>query len=291
MDSGTIIYKGQPVTIDKTETALKMGISMIHQELSPVPYMSVAENIFLGREPGNRMGVIDKKQMLTQTRKLLSDLNLDIDPSALMKDLSMANTQMVEIAKAISYDSSVVVMDEPTSAITEREVEHLFEMIRALKSRGVAIIYITHKLDEVFKIADEITVFRDGKHVATVPTVETTRDSLISMMVGRELTNLFPKEEVPIGEVVLSVRNLTRHGKVYDINFDLRSGEILGLAGLMGAGRTEVIEGIQDRLRRDLHQGSESRDQGSQRCHSTWHGAPYRRQKTDRHHGRAAGQG
>jgi len=244
MDSGTIIYKGQPVTIDKTETALKMGISMIHQELSPVPYMSVAENIFLGREPGNRMGVIDKKQMLTQTRKLLSDLNLDIDPSALMKDLSMANTQMVEIAKAISYDSSVVVMDEPTSAITEREVEHLFEMIRALKSRGVAIIYITHKLDEVFKIADEITVFRDGKHVATVPTVETTRDSLISMMVGRELTNLFPKEEVPIGEVVLSVRNLTRHGKVYDINFDLRSGEILGLAGLMGAGRTEVIEGI-----------------------------------------------
>ncbi len=244
MDSGTIIYKGQPVTIDKTETALKMGISMIHQELSPVPYMSVAENIFLGREPCNGMGVIDKKQMLTQTRKLLGDLNLDIDPSALMKDLSMANTQMVEIAKAISYDSSVVVMDEPTSAITEREVEHLFEMIRALKSRGVAIIYITHKLDEVFKIADEITVFRDGKHVATVPTAETTRDSLISMMVGRELTNLFPKEQVPIGEVVLSVRNLTRQGKVYDVSFDLRSGEILGLAGLMGAGRTEIIEGI-----------------------------------------------
>ena len=244
MDSGTITYKGQPVTIDKTETALKMGISMIHQELSPVPYMSVAENIFLGREPCNGMGVIDKKQMLTQTRKLLGDLNLDIDPSALMKDLSMANTQMVEIAKAISYDSSVVVMDEPTSAITEREVEHLFEMIRALKSRGVAIIYITHKLDEVFKIADEITVFRDGKHVATVPTAETTRDSLISMMVGRELTNLFPKEQVPIGEVVLSVRNLTRQGKVYDVSFDLRSGEILGLAGLMGAGRTEIIEGI-----------------------------------------------
>lgn len=244
MDSGTIIYKGQPVTIDKTETALKMGISMIHQELSPVPYMSVAENIFLGREPCNRMHVIDKKQMLTQTRKLLADLNLDIDPSALMKDLSMANTQLVEIAKAISYDSSVVVMDEPTSAITEREVEHLFEMIRALKSRGVAIIYITHKLDEVFKIADEITVFRDGKHVATVSAAETTRDSLISMMVGRELTNLFPKEQVPIGDVMLSVRNLTRQGKVYDVSFDLRRGEILGLAGLMGAGRTEVIEGI-----------------------------------------------
>jgi inositol transport system ATP-binding protein len=244
MDSGAIVFKGQPVTIDNTDMALKMGISMIHQELSPVPYMNVAENIFLGREPGNRLGVIDKKRMQAQTRKLLTDLNLDIDPSALMKNLSMANTQLVEIAKAISYDSSVVVMDEPTSAITEREVEHLFEMIRSLKSRGVAIIYITHKMDEVFKIADEITVFRDGKHVATVAAADTSRNNLISMMVGRELTNLFPKEDVPIGEVVLSVRNLTRQGKVYDVSFDLRRGEILGLAGLMGAGRTEVIEGI-----------------------------------------------
>lgn len=243
-DSGAITFKGQPVTIDNTEMALKLGISMIHQELSPVPYMSVAENIFLGREPGNRLGVIDKKKMVAQTRKLLADLNLDINPSSLMKDLSIANTQMVEIAKAISYDSALVVMDEPTSAITEREVEHLFEMIRSLKSRGVAIIYITHKMDEVFKIADEITVFRDGRHVATVAAADTSRNSLISMMVGRELTNLFPKEDAPIGEVVLSVKNLTRQGKVHDVSFDLRRGEILGLAGLMGAGRTEVIEGI-----------------------------------------------
>jgi inositol transport system ATP-binding protein len=243
-DSGTIIFKGQPVEIDKTETALKMGISMIHQELSPVPYMNVAENIFLGREPAGRFGVIDKRQMVTQTRQLLQGLGLNINPTSLMKDLSIANTQMVEIAKAISYDSALVIMDEPTSAITEREVEQLFQMIRSLKAKGVAVIYITHKMDEVFKIADEITVFRDGKHVATVPAADTNRNSLISMMVGRELTNLFPKEDAPIGEVVLSVRNLTRRGKVYDVSFDLRRGEILGLAGLMGAGRTEIIEGI-----------------------------------------------
>jgi inositol transport system ATP-binding protein len=243
-DSGTITFKGQVVDIDKTETALKMGISMIHQELSPVPYMSVAENIFLGREPVNRFGLINKKCMIEDTRRLLGGLNLHINPLSLMKDLSIANTQMVEIAKAISYNSSLIVMDEPTSAITEREVEHLFEIIRDLRSKGVAIIYITHKMDEVFKIADDITVFRDGKHISTLPASQTTRNSLISMMVGRELTNLFPKEEPAIGEVVLSVRNLTRTGKVEDVSFDLRRGEILGLAGLMGAGRTEVIEGI-----------------------------------------------
>jgi inositol transport system ATP-binding protein len=243
-DSGTITFKGQKVDIDKTETALKMGISMIHQELSPVPYMNVAENIFLGREPVNRFGLINKKCMIEDTRRLLGGLNLHLNPLSLMKDLSIANTQMVEIAKAISYNSSLIVMDEPTSAITEREVEHLFEIVRDLRSKGVAIIYITHKMDEVFKIADDITVFRDGKHIATLPASQTTRNSLISMMVGRELTDLFPKEEPAIGEVVLSVRNLTRKGKVEDVSFDLRRGEILGLAGLMGAGRTEVIEGI-----------------------------------------------
>jgi inositol transport system ATP-binding protein len=244
MDSGTIIFRGQQVNIDKTETALKMGISMIHQELSPVPYMSVAENIFLGREPAGRMGIIDKRQMVAKTKRLLDGLGLNIKPTSLMKDLSIANTQMVEIAKAISYDAALVVMDEPTSAITEREVEQLFQMIRGLKAEGVAVIYITHKMDEVFKIADEITVFRDGKHVATVAAADTNRNNLISMMVGRELTNLFPKEDAVIGEVVLSVRNLTRQGKVYDVSFDLRRGEILGLAGLLGAGRTEIIEGI-----------------------------------------------
>jgi len=243
-DSGTITFQGKPVQIADTETALKLGISMIHQELSPVPYMTVAENIFLGREPLGRFGLIDKRKLIADTRALLDRLEINIDPSALMKNLSVANTQMVEIAKAISYDASLIIMDEPTSAITEREVAHLFRIIRSLKEKGVAIIYITHKMDEVFQIADDITVFRDGKHIATVPAAQTDKTSLIAMMVGRELTSIFPKEEAPIGEVVLSVRNLTRKGIIHDVSFDLRRGEILGLAGLMGAGRTEVIEGI-----------------------------------------------
>lgn len=243
-DSGSITFKGNPVQIDSTETALKLGISMIHQELSPVPYMSVAENIYLGREPLGRWGMIDKRKLIADTRALLDRLEINIDPNTIMKNLSVANTQMVEIAKAISYDASLIIMDEPTSAITEREVAHLFRMIRSLKAKGVAIIYITHKMDEVFQIADDITVFRDGKHIATVPAAQTNRHSLIAMMVGRELTSIFPKSEAEIGEVVLSVRNLTRKGIIHGVSFDLRRGEILGLAGLMGAGRTEVIEGI-----------------------------------------------
>ena len=243
-DSGTITLQGKVVHIPNTGTALKLGISMIHQELSPVPYMSVAENIFLGREPLRRLGMIDKRKLLADTRDLLQRLEININPQALMKDLSVANTQMVEIAKAISYDASLIIMDEPTSAITDREVAQLFRMIRTLKAKGVAIIYITHKMDEVFQIADEVTVFRDGRHIATVPADQTDKNSLIAMMVGRALTAIFPKEEAPIGEVVLSVRNLTRKGIAKDVSFDLRRGEILGLAGLMGAGRTEVIEGI-----------------------------------------------
>ncbi len=243
-EEGEITFLGRKVKIENTQQALRMGISMIHQELSPEPYMTVAENIFLGREPLGRFGLIDKKKMMAETKALLERLEIDIDPNTVMRNLSVANTQMVEIAKAISYDSSLIIMDEPTSAITEREVAHLFRIIRTLKDKGVAIIYITHKMDEVFQIADDITVFRDGRHIATVPASQTDRNSLIAMMVGRELTNLFPKEDAPIGEVVLSVRGLTRNGVVDDVSFELRRGEILGLAGLMGAGRTEVIEGV-----------------------------------------------
>jgi inositol transport system ATP-binding protein len=243
-DSGQITFQGQPVTIDTTHTALKLGISMIHQELSPIPYMMVSENIFLGREPLGRYGLIDKRKLNADTKALLDRLGIDIKPTSLMKTLSVANTQMVEIAKAISYDASLIIMDEPTSAITEREVDHLFRMIRSLKAKGVTIIYITHKMDEVFLIADDITVLRDGKHVATEPASQTNKGHLITMMVGRELTEMFPKEVAPIGEIVLSVRNLTRVGIVADVSFDLRRGEILGIAGLMGAGRTTVIESI-----------------------------------------------
>src|SRR5690349_3839849 len=243
-DSGQITFQGKAVTIDNTQTALKLGISMIHQELSPIPYMTVAENIIHGREPLGRFGLIDRRKLNADTKALLKRLEIDINPTSLMKDLSVANTQMVEIAKAISYDSSLIIMDEPTSAITEREVAHLFSMIRSLKAKGVTIIYITHKMDEVFQIADDITVLRDGRHVATVPATQTNKVRLITMMVGRELNELFPKEIAPIGEVVLSVRNLTRAGIVEDVSFDLRRGEILGIAGLMGAGRTTVIESI-----------------------------------------------
>ena len=179
-DSGSITFQGNKVTIPNTGTALKLGISMIHQELSPVPYMTVAENLFLGHEPIGKMGFIDKKTMVADTRKLLERLDLHINPSSLMKELSVANTQMIEIAKAISYDSSLIIMDEPTSAITDREVDHLFGMIRTLQEKGVSIIYITHKMDEVFKIADDITVFRDGRHVATVPASKTDKNGLIS---------------------------------------------------------------------------------------------------------------
>jgi inositol transport system ATP-binding protein len=243
-DSGTIWFNGADVNIPDSATALKLGISMIHQELSPVPAMTVAENIFLGREPLNRLGMVDRGQMLAKTRALFDKWGIEIDPRATMRALVVAQMQMVEIAKAISYDSRLIVMDEPTSAISEREVAHLHRMIRSLKESGVAVIYITHKMDEVFKISDKVTVFRDGKHVATLSAAELDRQKLITLMVGRELTHLFPKEDVSVGEVVMSVRGLTRTGVITDITFDLRRGEILGLAGLMGAGRTEVLEAL-----------------------------------------------
>ena len=248
-DAGTITIGGEPVSIPDTAAAFKLGISMIHQELSPVPELQVNENIYLGREPLNRFGLVDKRRMVADTKALFDKWQIAIRPRAVMKNLSVAETQMVEIAKAISYDSRLVIMDEPTSAITEREVEHLHRMIRSLRESGVAIIYITHKMDEVFRISDYVTVFRDGKHVATQPASELDRGKLISLMVGRELTHMFPKEQVDIGDVVMSVRGLTRVGTVNDISirdigFDIRRGEILGLAGLMGAGRTEVLEAI-----------------------------------------------
>jgi len=243
-DGGQVTFQNQVVSIDSTHTALKLGISMIHQELSPVPYMTVAENIYLGREPLNALGLIDMRRLQADTQALLQRLEIDLDPAAVMKDLSVANTQMVEIAKAVSYDASLIIMDEPTSAITEREVAHLFKIIRSLKERGVAIIYITHKMDEVFKIADDVTVLRDGNHIATMPVAELNKERLISLMVGRELTEIFPKDFAEIGEVILSVQNLTRKGLVENVSFEVRRGEIFGIAGLMGAGRTSVIEGI-----------------------------------------------
>ncbi len=243
-DSGRISFKGKTVNISNPITALKLGISMIHQELNPVLHMSIAENIWLGREPINALRFVDHAKMFSGTEKLLKNLDIDLNPNQKMVDLSVANQQMVEIAKAISYNAELIVMDEPTSAITEKEVEHLFRLIRDLKKRGVSIIYITHKMDEVFAIADDITVLRDGQYIGTRPASEMTKNSLISMMVGRQLSQIFPKRNGHRGKVVLSVKNLSRKGRFSDITFDLHAGEILGVAGLVGAGRTEVLETI-----------------------------------------------
>ncbi len=243
-DEGTVELAGDIVRFKDTKDGLEHGISMIHQELSPVPEMMVTENIWLGRDPRGRLGLLSPAAMFRKTRELFDEWKIDIDPRARMKDLTVSKQQMVEIAKAISYDAKIIIMDEPTSAIPEREVAHLHGMIKRLTDFGVAIIYITHKMDEVFRISDDITVFRDGKHVGSYPAKELDRDKLIKLMVGRELTDLFPKEEAEIGEVVLSVQGLNRGAVVKDVSFELHRGEILGLAGLMGAGRTEVLETI-----------------------------------------------
>ncbi|RRD04323.1 sugar ABC transporter ATP-binding protein [Arachnia propionica] len=243
-DEGIVELAGDIVNFKNTKDGLEHGISMIHQELSPVPEMMVAENIWLGREQRGRFGLLSPKAIIDKTQELFDEWEIDINPRTRMKNLTVAKQQMVEIAKAISYDAKIIIMDEPTSAIPEREVAHLHRMIKRLTDFGVAIIYITHKMDEVFKISDDITVFRDGQHVGSYEAKELNRDKLIQLMVGRELTDLFPKLEAEIGEVVLSVRGLNRGKLVRDVSFELRRGEILGLAGLMGAGRTEVLETI-----------------------------------------------
>lgn len=244
-DEGIIKFKGKNMKITSTHDAIKAGISMIHQELSPIPHMTISENIFLGREPSiGKTGFVKQKEMDENTMKLLKELDINLNPKTKMRDLSIANTQMVEIAKAISYDAELIIMDEPTSAISDKEIEHLFKIMLSLKNKGVSIIYISHKLDEIFKIADVVTVLRDGKYIGTEPIETVTKDELVKMMVGRELTKMFPKEEAKIEDVILEVRNLTKKRKFKDINIKIRKGEILGISGLMGAGRTEVVESI-----------------------------------------------
>jgi inositol transport system ATP-binding protein len=241
-DQGEIRMKGQEIRLESPLDALENGIAMIHQELNLMNYMTVAENIWIRREPLNRLGLVNHAEMNRKTAELLERLNIPIDPTVEVRDLSVANRQMVEIAKAISYESDVLIMDEPTSALTEREVEHLFSIIRDLKAQGLGIVYITHKMSELFEVADEVSVFRDGRYIGTHASNEVTRDDIIRMMVGREITQMFPKEEVPIGEVVLSVKNLTLEGVFKDVSFDVRAGEILGVAGLVGSGRSNVAE-------------------------------------------------
>ncbi len=244
LDEGQILLNEKPVKMSGPLDGLANGISMIHQELMFIPELSAAENIYLGRELRTKAGLVSKKLMIEATQKIFDRWNINIDPSAQMKTMSVAQAQMVEIAKAIAFNSKIIIMDEPTSAITEREVARLHEMIRDLRKAGTAIVYITHKMDEVFAISDEVTVFRDGTWVATEKASKMDRDKLISLMVGRELNQLFPKVEAEIGEVILEVEGLNRGRLVKDVSFTVRRGEILGFAGLMGSGRSEVLETV-----------------------------------------------
>ncbi|MCC4273234.1 sugar ABC transporter ATP-binding protein [Marinomonas communis] len=243
-DQGEVRLRGEPVTLETPLKAQESGVAMIHQELLLMNSMTVSENIWIRREPRNSFGLIDHDRMRGMTVELFDRLNIRLNPDAEISTLSVANRQMVEIAKAVSFNSDVLIMDEPTSAITETEVAHLFEIIRDLRKRGIGIVYITHKMNELFEIADEFSVFRDGKYIGTHLSSDVTRDDIIKMMVGREVSQMFPKEEVEIGDVLLSVKNLSLEGVFHDISFDVRKGEILGLAGLVGAGRSNVAETI-----------------------------------------------
>jgi len=241
-DGGTIRVNGREVSFDRPSDALAAGISIIEQELSPVPAMSVAENIYLGREPLARFGRVDFKTMNANAQKLLDELHFDIAATTLMMDLTVAQVQLVEIAKALSYDAEVIIMDEPTSALGEAEADQLFAAIERLKAAGKGIIYVSHRLSEIFQIADSYTVFRDGAFVGDGAIADVTREALIQMIVGRPLTEEFVKENEPTDEIALSVSGLNAHGWVKDISFDVRKGEIVALYGLMGSGRSEIFE-------------------------------------------------
>ncbi|RIY00090.1 sugar ABC transporter ATP-binding protein [Aureimonas flava] len=243
-DGGTIWRNGRPVEFSSPADALRQGIAIIEQELSPVPHMSVAENIYLGREPSGRFGGIDFRSMNREAQSLLDGLGFAIDARQAMATLSVAQMQLVEIAKALSHDAEVIFMDEPTSAIGEREAQHLFAAIERLKAQGRGIVYVSHRLSEIFQIADSYTVFRDGAYVSSGRLAETDRPGLIRMIVGRELGEEYIKTNTPSETVGLSVAGLASPGRIADISFDVRKGEIFGIYGLMGSGRTEIFDAL-----------------------------------------------
>ncbi len=243
-DSGEIIFDGKEVNFTQPLEAMGAGISVVHQELSLVPNATVAENIFLRREKRNALGLNDWRAMTQAAGQVFERVGIDIDPNALAGSLSVGMQQLVEVAKAISIDARLLIMDEPTSSLSEKEIDELFKVIRDLRAHGLAIIFVSHKLSELFKIADRVTVLRDGRHVATAETSSLTSDDLIRMMVGRQLGALYPPRASKIGDVVFSCKNLSRFGAVRDVTFDVRRGEILGLAGLVGAGRTEAMRAL-----------------------------------------------
>ncbi|WNX85970.1 sugar ABC transporter ATP-binding protein [Agathobaculum sp. NTUH-O15-33] len=247
-DEGEMFFEGKPVGKHTIQDTMKMGIAMIYQELNPVLEMTIAENVFLGREPKSGP-FVDFAKMIKDTQALLDRLQIPYDAHQKMRELSIAGHQLIEIAKAISMNAKVIIMDEPSSAIADAEIEVLFGQIFSLKEQGVAILYITHKMDEIFRIADDITIIRDGQWIESGPATDYDANKLVSRMVGREITNVFPKEDdIPIGDVVLEVKNLTQEkqdgGRFENISFTLRQGEILGFSGLVGAGRSEVMRAV-----------------------------------------------
>ena len=244
-DSGEIILDGKRVNFKSPKEALENGVAMVHQELNQALKRSVSDNIWLGRYQTALGFITLDGKMRRETKKIFERLRIDVSPSTIIGDLSVSARQMVEIAKAVSYDAKVIVLDEPTSSLNDKEVERLFEIIEQLKSEGRAIIYISHKMEEIMRISDDITVMRDGKLIATKPAKELTLDGIIKLMVGRELTERFPPKVNEIGEEILKVEHLSgRHSLLSDISFNVRRGEILGVAGLDGSGRTELLETI-----------------------------------------------
>lgn len=242
-DEGDIYIDDKKVTINSVHDASKYGVAVIHQELVLVPYMTVAENIFLGREPGKGI-FVNYAAMVNRANRLFEELGMDIKASSLIKDLSIAQQQMVEIVKAISFDSKILVMDEPTSSISDKEVERLFGIMRTLTAKGVGIIYISHKMSELEQICDRVTVMRDGQCIGTKDVKETSRDELITMMVGRELTNYYTRDYQSPGKEILRVDHMSDGAAVKDASFYLREGEIIGFAGLVGAGRSETMQAL-----------------------------------------------
>ena len=244
-NSGKILLDGVEVNFKSTKEALENGVSMVHQELNQVLQRNVLDNIWLGRYPMKGF-FVDEKKMYNDTINIFKDLDIKVDPKKKVADLPIAERQMIEIAKAVSYKSKVIVMDEPTSSLTEKEVEHLFRIIKKLKESGVGIIYISHKMEEIKMISDEITILRDGKWISTNDVSKISTDQIISMMVGRDLTERFPKKDNKAKEMILQVKNLTalNQPSIQDVSFELYKGEILGIAGLVGSKRTEIVETI-----------------------------------------------
>ncbi|WP_421347219.1 galactose/methyl galactoside ABC transporter ATP-binding protein MglA [Aeromonas veronii] len=250
-DQGKIFFKGQEINFTSSKEALENGVSMVHQELNLVLQRTVMDNMWLGRYP-TKGWFIDHGKMYDDTKRIFDELDIDIDPKVKVATLSVSQMQMIEIAKAFSYDAKIVIMDEPTSSLTEKEVNHLFKIINKLKDKGCGIVYISHKMEEIFQLCDEITILRDGQWVATQPLKGMTMDQIIGMMVGRELTQRFPEKTNQPKEVILEIEHLTAKNQpsIQDITFNLHKGEILGIAGLVGAKRTDIVEtlfGIRDR--------------------------------------------